>query len=56
MNENANNGKKSHDDGGKIKLNIRLNSLASCVRMITSLTCALVSMKPRDSWHRAQLC
>ena len=42
--------------GGTRKLNVRLNFLASCVRMITSLTCALVSMKPRDSWHSAQLC
>ena len=39
--------------GGISKLNIRLSSLASCVGMITSLTCALVSMKPGDSWHRA---
>ena len=32
--------------GGTSKLNVRLNFLASCVRIITSLTCALVSMKP----------
>ena len=42
--------------GGTSKLNVRLNFLANCVRTITSLTCVLVSMKPRDSWHRAQLC
>ena len=42
--------------GGTSKLNVRLNSLASCVRTITSLTYALVLMKPQDSWHRAQLC
>ena len=35
--------------GGTSKLNVRLNFLASCVRNITSLTCSLVSMKPRDS-------
>ena len=49
-NKNANNNdKNTRNAGGTSKLNIRLNSLASCVRMITSLTCALVSMKPRDS-------
>ena len=42
--------------GGTSKLNVRLISLASYVRTITSLTCALVLMKPRDSWHRDQLC
>ena len=42
--------------GGTSKLNVRLSSLASYVRMITSLTCALVSMKPQDSWHKDQLC
>ena len=31
--------------GGKIKLNVRLISLASYVRTITSLTCALVLRK-----------
>ena len=35
--------------GGTSNLNVSLNFLASYVRMITSLTCALVSMKPRDS-------
>ena len=56
-NENANNNdKNTRNAGGTSKLNIRLNSLASCVRTITSLTCALVSMKPQDSRHRAQLC
>ena len=33
--------------GGTSNINVRLNFLASCVRRITSLTCALVSMKPR---------
>ena len=56
-NENANtNDKNSRNARGRSNLNVRLNFLASCVRTITSLTCALVSMKPRDSWHRAQLC
>ena len=41
--------------GGTSKLNVRLSSLASYVRTITSLTCALISMKCRYSWHRAQL-
>ena len=49
-NENANNNdKNSCNARGTRKLNIRLNFLASCVMKITSLTCALVSMKPRDS-------
>ena len=49
-NENANtNDKNSCNAGGTSNLNVRLNFLANYVRMITSLTCALVSMKPRDS-------
>ena len=53
-NENANNDdKNARNAGGTSKINLRLNSLASCVRMITSLTCSLISMKPQDSWHRA---
>ena len=49
-NENANpNDKNAQNAGGKSNLNVRLNFLASCVRKITSLTCALVSMKPRYS-------
>ena len=35
--------------GGTSKLNVRLSSLASYVRTITSLTCALGLMKLRDS-------
>ena len=46
-NENANfNEKNARNAGGTSSLNVRLSFLASCVRMITSLTCALVSMKP----------
>ena len=53
-NENANNNdKNAHNAGGTSKLNVRLNFLASCVRTITSLTYALILMKPQDSWHRA---
>ena len=56
-NENSNsNDKNAQNSRGKSSLNVRLNFLASCVRRITSLTCAFVSMKPRDSWHTAQLC
>ena len=56
-NENANNNDKNgRNAGGTSKLNVRLSSLASYVRTITSLTCALVLRKLRDSWHRAQLC
>ena len=35
--------------GGTSKLNVRLNFLASCVRKITSLTCALGLKTLRDS-------
>ena len=42
--------------GGTSNLNVKLSSLASYVRTITSLTCALVFRKLQDSWHRAQLC
>ena len=42
--------------GGTSKLNVRLNSLAICVRTITSLTCALVLMKLQGSSNRAHLC
>ena len=46
-NENANNNdKNTRNAGGTSKLNVRLNFLASCVRKITSLTCAHVLMKP----------
>ena len=46
-NENANNNdKNARNAGGTSKLNVRLSSLASYVSTITSLTCALVSMKP----------
>ena len=42
-NENANNNDKNgRNAGGSSNLNVRLSSLASCVRTITSLTCALV--------------
>ena len=45
-NENSNsNDKNDRNAGGTSKLNVRLSSLASCVRTITSLTCALVLMK-----------
>ena len=47
-NENANNNDKNgRNAGGTSKLNARLSSLESCVRTITSLTCALVLMKPQ---------
>ena len=53
-NENANNNDKNgRNAGGRSKINVRLSSLASYVRTITSLTCALVLRKLRDSWHRA---
>ena len=56
-NENANNNDKNgRNAGGDKQLNVRLSSLASYVRTITSLTCALVLMKPRGSWHKAHLC
>ena len=49
-NENDNtNDKNARSAGGTSNLNVRLNFLASYVRRITSLTCALVSMKPCDS-------
>ena len=55
--ENANNDKNARNAGGGTrKINVRLNSLASCVRTITSLTCALVLMKLQGSCHKAQLC
>ena len=42
-NENANsNDKNACNVGGTSKLNVRLSSLASCVRTITSLTCAII--------------
>ena len=41
-NENSNsNDKNARNSGGKGSLNIRLSFLSSCVRMKTSLTCAL---------------
>ena len=49
-NENANNNdKKNKNVGGTSRLNVRLNFLASYVRMITSLTCSLGWMKIRSS-------
>ena len=49
-NENArNNQKNDRNAGGASKINIRLSSLASYVRTITSLTCALGLKKLRDS-------
>ena len=45
-NENANNNEKNaRNSGGTSNLNVRLNFLAIYIRMITSLTCALISMK-----------
>ena len=49
-NENANNnGKNAHDARGDKQAKHKVKFLAISVRKITSLTCALVSMKPRDS-------
>ena len=49
-NENANNNDKNNKNvGGTRKISVRLSFLASYVRMITSLTCALGWMKLRSS-------
>ena len=46
-NESANsNDKNAQNAGGTSSLNVRLSFLASCVRMTTSLTCALVWKTP----------
>ena len=42
-NKNANfNDKNDHNTGGESNLNVRLSFNANCVRMTTSLTCALI--------------
>ena len=50
------NDKNTHNARGTSSLNVRLSFLANCVRMTTSLTCALVWNTPRGSQHKAQLC
>ena len=41
--------KNARNAGGTSILNVRLSFLANCVRMTTSLTCALIWKMPRDS-------
>ena len=54
-NENANNGKNARDAGGDKQAKHKVKFPCKLCKEY-HLTCALVSMKPRDSWHRAQLC
>ena len=49
-NENANsNDKNARNAGGTSILNVRLSFFANCVRITTSLTCALIWKTPQGS-------